>query len=387
LPSPLINLATPDVLLVKGPASVVCEGTVFVLGMDACQKEVNVRAGKVLPFETSGDSKARIRLGKGGNYRLVSDSKLGVSIWKDVASTVAAHRPKCIMLVGATDTGKSTLATYLSNIAVANGLKVSIVDGDVGQGDLAPPGCIGAAKIGEQFLDLRNVNAEHYSFIGATSPRRVESIVIGSIKDIVHKLSARSDICIVNTDGYIDEHGIDYKIELAKTLKPDLIVYLGNPAKARRLLDEFKGRIMHVDAPVRVSKTHREREKRRLDQYSRFVESGSKVTFGIRSKKFGLMGRIYDMILANGLIRLGSAKFPARFLHGMFVGLSNAGNVKGFGIIVKVAYSRMTVKAQYEGDFDTVLLSTVRLSRDMRHEYQLPLVVNAKHRSEYTALS
>ena len=377
-----INFATPDILLVKGPASVMCEGAVCVLGMDTCHKEVNVRAGKMLPFEPSEDSKARIKLGKRANYRVVSDSKLGISIWKDVASRVATHRPNCIMLVGANDTGKSTLANYLSNIAIANGLKVSIVDGDVGQGDLAPPGCIGAAKIIEQFLDLRNVNAEHYSFIGATSPRSVENLVIKSIKDIVNKLSARSDICIINTDGYIDEHGIDYKIELAKTLKPDLIVYLGNPAKARKLLDEFKGRIMHVDAPRYVSKTHREREKRRLEQYNRFIENGNKITFGIRSKKFGIIGRLYDMVLVNGLARLGSAKFPARFLHGMFVGLSSAGNVKGFGIIVKVAYSRMTVKAQCNGDFDTVLLSTVRLSRDMKHEYQIPLVVNANHRSE-----
>ena len=379
---PLIKLSVPNVLLVKGPASVICEGTVFVLGMDACQKEVNVRAGKVLPLEASGDSKVRIRLGKRGNYRVVSHGKLGTSIWKDVASMVSTHRPNCIMLVGAVDTGKSTLATYLSNIVVANGLKVSIVDGDVGQSDLAPPSCIGAAKIEEQFLDLRDINAEHYSFIGTTSPRIAEDLVIKSIKDLVDKLSARSDICIVNTDGYIDEHGIDYKIELVRKLKPDLIVYLGNPVKAGRLFDEFKGKIMKVDAPERVSKTHREREKRRLEQYKKFIENGSEITFGIRSKKFSIIGRLYGMVLVNNLISLGSAKFPARFLHGMFVGLSSAGNVKGFGVIVKVAYGRMTVKAQYKGDFDTILLSTIRLSRDMRHEYQIPLVMNAEHRSE-----
>jgi len=382
LPLSHINLSSHGVLLVKGPASVICEGNVFVLGMDASQKEVNVRAGKVLPFEASGYSKARIRLGRRGNYRVVRDSNVGTSIWKDVASRVAMQRPNRIMMIGANDTGKSTLATYLSNIAIANGLKVSIVDGDVGQGDLAPPGCIGAAKIVEQFLDLRNVNAEHYSFIGATSPRRVEYLVIKSVKDIVHKLSAGSDICIVNTDGYIDEYGIDYKIELIRALRPDLIVYLGHPAKARRLLDEFKDRIMHVDAPERVSKTHGEREKRRLEQYKRFLENASEITFGIQSKKFGLVGRSYNMILADNLFRLGSAKFPARFLNGMFVGLSSAGNVKGFGIIVKAAYGRMTVRTPYQGGFDTVLLSNVRLSRDIRHEYKIPLVFNVNHRSE-----
>jgi len=164
----LIKLSAPNVLLVKGPASVKCAGSVSVLGMDACTKEVMVRAGKILPFEASQSSQVKIRLGKGGNYRLVGESKVGVSIWKEVASRITLqNKPMRIMIVGATDTGKSTLATYLSNIASANKLKVSIVDGDVGQSDLAPPGCIGASMIREEFLDLRDISVEYSSFIGS----------------------------------------------------------------------------------------------------------------------------------------------------------------------------------------------------------------------------
>ena len=360
-----------QVLLVKGPATAVCEGAVSVLGMDTSRKEIIVRTGKTLPFEAAGDSRAMIRLGRWGSYRLLNDSKVGVSIWKNLVSMMLTNKPRCIMLVGANDTGKSTLTAYLSNVAVANGKKVSVVDGDVGQGDLAPPGCIGASRIEKQFLDLRDLNAEHYRFIGTTSPRRVEGLVIKSIKDIADRLLATSDICIVNTDGYIDEHGIDYKIELADILKPDLIVYLGTPAKGRRLLNEFKNKIIRVDAPYRVSKTHHEREKRRLEQYSRFVENANMITFEIGSKKFGLMGRLYDMALVNGSIRLGPAEFPARFLNGMFVGLYKAGDIRGFGIIVKMGHDTITAKAQSK-DFDTVLLSNVRLSRNMRRQYRIP---------------
>jgi polynucleotide 5'-hydroxyl-kinase GRC3/NOL9 len=353
-----------------------------VLGIDASPKEIVVRAGKVLPFEASEDARVRIRMAKGGSYRFVKNRKVGVSIWRDVVLSITDQRPHCIMLVGANDTGKSTLAIYLSNVAIASGSKVSIVDGDVGQGDLAPPGCIGAARISEQLSDLRDVNAEHYGFIGATSPRSVEDLVIDNIKNIVTKFSAGSDICIVNTDGYIDEYGIDYKIKLAETLNPDLIVYLGSSAKVGRLLDKFMGKIMCVDAPERASKTHYEREKRRLNQYSRFLEGRNRITFGIKTKKFGLMGRSYDMFVANGWIRLGHTVFPTRFLYGMFIGLSSANNVKGFGIIHNLAHGMMTVKTRYEGGFDTVLLSRIRLSRKIRHEYKVPLLVNVRYRSE-----
>lgn len=377
----LIRLLETRVLLVKGPATAVCEGTVNILGMDASWKQVSVRSGKVLPFEAVGRSKVKISLGRWANYKLLTGNKVGVSIWKDIAKNVVTNKPKCIMLVGANDTGKSTLTTYLSNIAMANGLKVSIVDGDVGQGDLAPPGCIGASKIQRQFLDLRDIDAEYYRFIGAPSPRRVEGLVISSMKDIVDKVSTSSDICIINTDGYIDEQGIDYKIELAETLKPDLIVYLGNLARGKKLIDKFKDKIMRLEAPILVSKTHREREKRRLEQYSRFLNDGKPIMFGIRNKKFGLAGRFYNLVLKNGLIRLGSNEFPARILHGMFVGLSKAGNVEGFGVMLRVAYDRITVKTK-SADFDTILLSNVRLSRDMKRQYQIPLFVDADTRSE-----
>ena len=385
----LIKLSAPNVLLVKGPASVKCAGSVSVLGIDACTKEVTVRAGKMLPFEASRSSQVKIRLGSGGNYRVVGESKVGVSIWKEVADRITLqNKPICIMILGATDTGKSTLATYLSNIASANKLKVSIVDGDVGQSDLAPPGCIGASMIKEEFLDLRDISAEYSSFIGAISPRGIEELVINGIKNIADRLSAKSDICIINTDGYIDEHGIDYKIELAKALKPDLIVYIGNLANARKLFDEFKSKFLHVNAPERVSKTHYEREERRLEQYYKFVGEGSEITFAVKNKKFGFMGKIYDnIILARGLIHLKSITFPIRFLKGMFVGLSARNEVKGFGIVTKVADNKITVKTQYEGEFDTIILSTIRLSRDMRREYQLPLVVNWNNWSKGSALS
>lgn len=109
----LVPLLETRILLVKGPATAVCEGTVYVLGMDVSGKEVSVRAGKVLPFEAGGNSTVKINLGRWGNYKLLTGNKVGVSIWKDLAKKMVTSKPKCIMLVGANDTGKSTLTTCL----------------------------------------------------------------------------------------------------------------------------------------------------------------------------------------------------------------------------------------------------------------------------------
>jgi len=46
------------------------------------------------------------------------------------------------LLLGATDSGKSTLVKYLARRLVAETVKVSVIDSDVGQSSLGLPGTI-----------------------------------------------------------------------------------------------------------------------------------------------------------------------------------------------------------------------------------------------------
>lgn len=383
MPRRFINLTPGSILLVKGPARVRCEGNVAVLGMNV-DGEVIIRAGKVLPFEVNEPSKINVGISMGGSYRMVKDGdRIGVSIWKDIADKMR-HRPKRVMLVGATDTGKSTLTTFLSNTAHANGLKVGVIDGDVGQGDLAPPSCIGAALIRKQFLDLRDIDAEYYAFIGSISPMGIEKLVIDSMKQILDKIVARSDVCVINTDGYVDEYGINYKIALAEALKPDLIVYIGDQA---RKFDGFE--VVHVNAPSGIMKTRTEREGRRLAQYARFVGNGEGERSVYATKKnFVFMGKVYDQSIFKGnLIKIQNFMLPSDVMKGMFVGLAIGDDVKGFGVVTKIADGKINVKTAYRCKFDTIMLSMIRLARNMRREYQIPLVTNVDEGSEGPTLS
>jgi polynucleotide 5'-hydroxyl-kinase GRC3/NOL9 len=77
------------------------------------------------------------------------------------------------MLAGGSDTGKSTLSTYLANVALAHGARPCMIDGDIGQGDLAPPAAIGAAALFRQVTDLREVSSSMFEFVGSISPAGV----------------------------------------------------------------------------------------------------------------------------------------------------------------------------------------------------------------------
>src|SRR5688572_24044413 len=223
--------------MVKGPATVAVDGTCHVLGANVSGRTIRVRAGKALPFEPGAGCRLRVRLGRGGRTWRAPAEEAGASMWRGVARRVfelAAGRKIMVMIAGNSDTGKSTLAAYLVNAALGRGLAPCVVDGDIGQGDLAPPASVGAAALSGPVTDLRDAGASMFGFIGDNSPAGFERVVAEKLRSLVERAEPLGGITIVNTDGYV---GAQYKLMLASVLEPDVIVCLGNP----ELLDVFQG--------------------------------------------------------------------------------------------------------------------------------------------------
>src|ERR671917_2973033 len=225
------------VRMIKGPAKVVVKGTCHVLGRDVSGQTVKVRPGKALPFEL-GNRWCRLhtRLGYGARSWWADPKQAGTSMWLSLAQQVsdlaAAGKKTTVMLVGDTDTGKSTLAIYLANTAIRRGLVPSVIDGDIGQGDLAPPTAIGAAVLSKQVVDLRDVyvdnnnNTNLFEFIGSISPAGFECLIAKKLRFMLDRTSPLADICIVNTDGYVRDGGVEYKKTIAEEIQPDLVICL-----------------------------------------------------------------------------------------------------------------------------------------------------------------
>src|ERR671917_2035206 len=219
------------VRMVKGPAKVFVKGACHVLGRNVSGQTVKVRAGKALPFEPTGMCRLQARLGRGGRIWWADPRQAGTSMWRCLVDQVFAliavnKKTFTVMLVGDTDTGKSTLSIYLANMAIRNGLIPSIIDGDIGQGDLAPPTAIGAAVFSKKLGDLRDVNASQFEFIGGISPVGFETLIAKKLRSILDRIrtSSVTNICIVNTDGYVRDSGIQYKAMIVEELQPDAII-------------------------------------------------------------------------------------------------------------------------------------------------------------------
>ena len=62
--------------------------------------------------------------------------------WEPAAQLAAASSVKRLIVVGAKDSGKSTLCRILQSAAVSAGRSAAILDLDVGQKMIVPPACV-----------------------------------------------------------------------------------------------------------------------------------------------------------------------------------------------------------------------------------------------------
>lgn len=362
------------VRMVKGPAIVVVDGECQVLGSDVSGRTVKVRPGKVLPFEPLKGCKLRVKLGRGGRIWRAQPGEAGVSMWRDVARHITAVRSKnnndrkivvVVMLVGDSDTGKSTLATYLANVALGHGIMPCVIDGDIGQGDLAPPAGIGAALLSGPLTDLRDARATWYEFIGNTSPAGFEHVIARKLRSTLERTMLLGDICIVNTDGYTRGEGVQYKLMLAEAIKPDIIVCLENSI----LLSTFKGgpwEVVSARGIRQVVKTRIERRSRRLDQFLRHVGTGL-ISVDLSLVKFVYLDRLFS---PSDLDDPPIVQLEPENMTRMFVGVGSNGLVTGFGIIMRIGSGKIDIQTDVV-HLDRIYLSNIRLVSDMPVEIRI----------------
>jgi polynucleotide 5'-hydroxyl-kinase GRC3/NOL9 len=364
----------PNVLkvrMIKGPAKVVVKGVCHVLGSDVSGQTVKVRAGKALPFEPSSRCRLQAWLGPGARLWWADPKQAGTSMWDSLAqqvSALAGHKKTTVMLVGDTDTGKSTLAIYLANTAIRRGLVPIVIDGDIGQGDLAPPTAIGSVVLSRQLVDLRDINTTLFEFVGSTSPIGFESLIAKKLRSILDRTGPITNICIVNTDGYVRNGGLQYKAIIAEELQPDIVICLGENLL---LLDRSKipsSQILRASPSSQAYKSRFERLSRRLDQFLRYVGNGY-YTAKLSHVRFDYMSKLFS---PSDLFQPPIKQLETENMTEMFVGLGLNGNVLGFGVIINVSPGEGIIQIQTTiNSFDTIYLSNIRLSSDRVMEIRI----------------
>lgn len=172
------------------------------------------------------------------------------------------HGP--VMIVGATDTGKSTLAQWLIDNLKENGRTVAHLDGDPGQGGLGPPTTMTLRR-----SDGRTVRW----FVGSTSPRGHMLPLVTGLRRLADAVQ-HAHATVVDTTGMIDPAagGLYLKQSIFDLLRPATVLALQRDDELEGLLEPLRRRtgldLYELTVPPDVQRKNRdERGQNRRRQF------------------------------------------------------------------------------------------------------------------------
>lgn len=194
--------------------------------------------------------------------------------WKRLASQIVKPQ-QIVLVIGATDVGKSTFCRFLIDFALTHGLKTVLVDADVGQSQIGPPTTIGMKSFAPETPSVQfNGTADQLYFVGNLSPRGHHLEVLTGTRLMVD--SAReidADFIVIDTTGYLhDTSAVSLKRHKIELIRPNHTVCIGRSSELEQIIayysqqDWFNIHRLIPDRNVR-SKSSKARSRYRKAQF------------------------------------------------------------------------------------------------------------------------
>jgi len=304
-----------------------------------------------------------------------------------------------LLLLGGPDVGKTTWALQAVRALSAQGKTVAVLDCDLGQSEIGPPGTVGVAlaqpQVQENLRTLRDLSPLALGFVGAASPARhsLEWCVAACQMARVAK-KHRPDLLLVDTCGWVQGHGaVQAKRALADLLLPQAVFAFQRGSELDPLLRSFAhlappALSLITPAPEACRKTPAARATRRAARFVKALEDAQEVTVSwdqaaFRGTRLGLGAPVAHHLQqfisqslrvptlhaelspgggllvvihgerwdAQGLLGLEShfrttkiLVVPAQKWAGLYLGLVNAaGGLLGVGLLSRLDFSARTV--------------------------------------------
>ncbi len=201
----------------------------------------------------------------------------------DDAALEAAARVRVTVIVGAGDTGKTTLAARLASALAAGGARVAVVDADVGQSEIGPPTTVGLGAVTRPLARLRDADLVALEFIGDTSPvRRIGPTADATGRLVRRALATGFAHVIVDTGGLVEGAlGLALKRAKLRAVDPDLVIVVQRQQESEPLARAVGGaerptvvRVTASPAAARRTQTQRRLYRdRALQEYLHGVAS------------------------------------------------------------------------------------------------------------------
>ncbi|MCS7139604.1 MAG: Clp1/GlmU family protein [Candidatus Nezhaarchaeota archaeon] len=250
--------------IAEGPLRIkLTDGSLEVSGKSLkVGEEVVIPAAKATLMESPHGARVEVR--GGGSLTKLEQSTIPKE-WLSFMD-VALKGRRLVIALGHVDSGKTFFITYTANKLFARGLRVSVVDCDVGQSNIGPPTTIGLGVLDRQVPFLDELHPTSAYFVGSTSPAgHLLPMVVGSSK-LINEAKRVSDVVLVDTPGMVyGGPARAYQLHLVESISPDVIVALQRSDELKHLTNQFKALGYEVvELPASPWVRQRDREDRRM---------------------------------------------------------------------------------------------------------------------------
>ncbi|MBA7712045.1 hypothetical protein ES703_121013 [subsurface metagenome] len=178
------------------------------------------------------------------------------------------------MILGAADTGKTTLAAALAK-HLAKNQPVGIVDADIGQSHIGPPTTVGWAFVDNPQVDFSQLAVGGISFVGAVTPVGHLLQLTAAIVQCVRQVSEAASLVIIDTPGFISgpaAAALWWTVQ--QILKPKLILAVQHNDELSDILAGLRSLDMQVElvkSPRQIPrKSPQDRRSYRQSQFIKY---------------------------------------------------------------------------------------------------------------------
>ncbi len=165
--------------------------------------------------------------------------------WFELLDALKEEKGMAILL-GANDTGKSTLAKFLFSHLCGQGLRVGLVDADIGQSFLGPPTTIGLSIFKSDPDWGVILSPPEIFFVGSITPEGHFPTFLKGVKRMVDKASSYApEVILVDTTGFVlGEAGKELKKRKIDLIRPRFIVALQKDDEIEPILETYQKNVL-----------------------------------------------------------------------------------------------------------------------------------------------
>ena len=241
------------------------------------------------------------------------------------------------MILGASDTGKTTLAAALAKHAVAgmaNATKsqpIGIIDADIGQSHIGPPTTVGWAIVDNPQINFSKLIVGGISFVGDVTPVGHLLQLTAAITQCVQQVSEAAELIIVDTPGFI--HGPAATAlwwAVQRILKPKLILAVQRDDELSNILAGLWSLQVQLEtiksSPQIPTKSPQDRRSYRQSQFRKYFRDSCLYNISLSNMAVQISRNLRHESFINRLVALRNEKGIDVAL-GAITGWQQGGNI------------------------------------------------------------